>query len=95
MPRVVFALIAEQDLDQIEDHVAEDNPTAAHELIQLFHDKCSLLATQPEMGRARPELAKDLRSFPIGNYLIVYRPMSDGIEVARVLSGARDIESLF
>ncbi len=95
MARVVFALVAEQDLDEIEAHVAEDNPTAAEGLVDSFQEKCTLLATHPEMGRARPELGKNLRSFPVGNYLIVYRPMSDGIEVARVLSGARDIDGLF
>ncbi len=29
------------------------------------------------------------------NFLIFYRPIDDGIEVIRVLHGARDIESLF
>jgi toxin ParE1/3/4 len=27
----------------------------------------------------------------VGNYLIFYRPISDGIEIVRVLHGARDI----
>ena len=47
------------------------------------------------MGRARPELAADLRSFPVGNYIIFYRPIEDGVEIVRVLSGARDIDALF
>ncbi len=28
-------------------------------------------------------------------YLVLYRPISEGIEVLRVIHGARDIESLF
>jgi toxin ParE1/3/4 len=95
MARVLFARIAEQDLDDIEDHIAAENVVAAHELTHLFYEKCALLATQPEMGRARPELGHDLRSFPVGNFLIVYRPAQDGIEVARVLRGSRDIDALF
>jgi hypothetical protein len=47
------------------------------------------------MGRLRPELAPHLRSFPIGNYVIFYRLTQEGIEVARVLHGARDIDALF
>jgi toxin ParE1/3/4 len=46
------------------------------------------------MGRARPELAPDLRSFPFGRYVIFYMPLSDGIDVVRVLHSARDIDGL-
>jgi hypothetical protein len=44
---------------------------------------CSPIA--PEIGRARPELLANLRSFPVGR----------GIEVVRVLHGARDLKPLF
>ena len=56
---------------------------------------CQLLAQQPLMGQARPELAADLRSFSVGNYVIFFLPLADGIEVQRVLSGARDVDALF
>ncbi|MDZ8108879.1 MAG: type II toxin-antitoxin system RelE/ParE family toxin [Nostoc sp. DedQUE12a] len=52
-------------------------------------------ALNPEMGRKRDSLALNLRSFPVGNYLIFYRPIDQGIEVIRLLHGARDIQSLF
>lgn len=35
-----------------------------------------------------------LRSSPVGNYLIFYRPLPDGIEILRVLHGARDIAAI-
>lgn len=41
-------------------------------LTQKFDD---LLVT-PEIGRARTELAPQLRSIPVGKYLIFYRPIS-------------------
>lgn len=47
------------------------------------------------MGRDRQELATTLRSFPTGNYVIFYYPVETGIEVARVLYGARDIRQVF
>lgn len=31
----------------------------------------------------------------IGNYVIFYRPIANGIDVIRVLHGSRDIESIF
>jgi toxin ParE1/3/4 len=44
------------------------------------------------MGRARPELAPDLRSFPFRRYFIVYLHLPDGIDVVRVLHSARDVD---
>ncbi len=57
--------------------------------------KFQTLATQPGIGRTRDELAERVRSFPVGNHVIFYRAIQDGIEVARVLSGFRDIPNLF
>jgi len=53
------------------------------------------LAASPNIGRHRDELLSGLRSFPTGNYLIFYIPLEDGIDVVRILNGARDIEALF
>jgi len=47
------------------------------------------------MGRSRFDLSPELRGFPVGSHLIFYRPAVDGIEVIRVLHGARDIPKLF
>ena len=46
------------------------------------------------MGRSRPELARNVRSFPVGKYVIFYVALVDGVEVVRVLHGARDIDSI-
>jgi toxin ParE1/3/4 len=47
------------------------------------------------MGRPRDELAVGLRSLPVGDYLVFYRSGKDGIEVARILSGYRDLDAIF
>ena len=48
------------------------------------------------MGPARFRHFPALRYFSFENYLIIYRPLDDrdGIELVRVLHGARDIERL-
>ena len=46
------------------------------------------------MGRKRDELAPNVRSFPIDDYLI-YRAIEEGVEVLRVVSGYRDLRVLF
>jgi toxin ParE1/3/4 len=57
--------------------------------------KLRLLAAQPLMGRARDELSPGVRSLPFGRYVIFYLPLSDGIEVLRVLHSAQDFEAIF
>ncbi len=58
------------------------------------------LAGMPGMGtRYDPEerLYADLRFFPVSryrDYLVFYRPLPDGIEVYRVLHGARDLAGI-
>jgi toxin ParE1/3/4 len=47
------------------------------------------------MGPARPDIAKELRYHPVGNYLLLYRIISGGIELVRLVHGARDLQSLF
>lgn len=86
---------AAEDLDEIHDFIASDAPSAALRVINSFEEKFVMLAQSPEIGRKREELAQLLRSFPVGNYVIFYRPTRHGIEVIRVLHGARDIETLF
>jgi toxin ParE1/3/4 len=88
---------SEAELDRVEIalHIARDNPVAAGHLVETIDEKCRLLARMPELGRKRPDLAPKLRSFPVGNYVIFYRPMSDGIQLIRVLHGARDLPAIF
>ena len=38
---------------------------------------CTLLAKNPRLGPARPDLAPDLRYFPVDSYLILYRQQTD------------------
>jgi toxin ParE1/3/4 len=85
---------AEQDLDEIWFYIALDNVVAADNLLDDIDSSCQLLAMQPQAGRLRPELTPDLRSLPVGRYVVFYQPQDDGIEVVRVLHSARDIESI-
>lgn len=91
MARVVLTRRAETDLDDIWLHIALENPVAADGVIDAIIAHARSVATQPLAGRARPELAAELRSFPEGSYVVYYEPMSDGVRIVRVLHGARDV----
>jgi plasmid stabilization system protein ParE len=61
-----------------------------------LQQQCGKLASLPgTLGRARPDLLPDIRSFPYRGYVIFFRYESDTLEVVNVLEGHRDFESLF
>lgn len=71
--------------------IAADHPQAADLLLEKIDRKCMLLAGNPLLGRARPEIAPERRYLPIGNCLILYRELEEGIEVVH---GARRLDGL-
>jgi toxin ParE1/3/4 len=95
MSRFVITDPAERDLDEISDCIGGENPSAAIRLLRRLHEKFRLLATQPLMGERRPDLCESLRSFNAGSYVIFFQPIEDGVEIVRVLHGARNIRELF
>ncbi|WP_028310836.1 type II toxin-antitoxin system RelE/ParE family toxin [Derxia gummosa] len=79
------------DLDGVWDYIAADNADAADRFLDELRCFLDLIATQPLMGRARPELAPAVRSLPFQRYVLFYRPQADGIELVRFLHASRDI----
>lgn len=94
MAKVIYSPDAERDIIDITSFIALDNPTAADRLVDSFVQKLNLLADAPQIGPVCP-IRPALRRFPVGNYVLYYRPLRDGIELVRVLHGARDIRALF
>lgn len=95
MPQVTRRPLAETDILEIWDSIADDSLAAADRWADHLDEQVRVLATQPMMGRARDELAPGVRSFPFGRYVVFYVPLDDGIDVVRVLHGARDIDAVF
>jgi toxin ParE1/3/4 len=95
MARIERTRESKRDYEGILDYIAADNPSAAEKLIRTFDSKLSDYAEQPRMGTLREEYGKDIRSFPVGNYIIYYRPIRDGIELIRVLHAHRDHRRIF
>ena len=90
MARPAFTKDANRDLEKIVSYIGERNPGAAAHLTDRLEAECWRLARDPGIGQPRPDLAENLRFFPVGNYLIFYRERSEGIQVIRILHGARD-----
>jgi toxin ParE1/3/4 len=95
MKCVCFDPTARKDLKGIIAYIYKDNPSAALRLRDKFNKTFRLLAREPHIGELQAEIAVDLRSFSVGSYVIYFQPKSSGVEIIRVLHGARDAESLF
>jgi toxin ParE1/3/4 len=91
-----FTPTASRDIESLLDYVADNSGfDTADRLLVKINSTCYKLATFPSMGRRRDELAPALRSFPVETYLIFYRPTTTGIEILRVVSGYRELTTLF
>ena len=95
MARVTRRPQAAADILEICDYIAEDSIVEADRWVDRLDEKLALWATQPMMGRSRDELAPRVRSLPFGRYVVFFEPLSDGIDVVRVLHGSRDIDATF
>ena len=82
------------DLDEIWFYIAQDNVAAADKLIDEFVHAFRMLATHPKAGMAHDELAAGLRRHVVGKYLIFYKPTDAGIDISRVLHGARPVDEI-
>ena len=95
MRQPAFTDEAAKDLNDVHDYIGRDSPSAAGSFVQMIEERCNTLAENPSLGPSRPEVGRDIRSFPAGNYVIFYCPTEEGIDVVRVVHGARDIATMF
>ena len=94
MARVVYSNVAKADLREIWDYVSDDSQLQADRLIERIRSKLEHLAKWNTLGRPRPEIARNCRSYPFGKYCFFFRPIDDGIEIIRVIHSARDLDQI-
>lgn len=95
MANVVYAPEAENDISNIVDVIARDNPIAARNWLTKLCATCDTLSTQRSVGEMRADFnAPGCSSFSFGNYVLLFRAVEDGIEVARVIHGIRDLRNM-
>lgn len=86
---------AREDLIEIYEHIAPENPEAAERLLKTFKEKFELLLKFPNIGRERHELFIGVRSLVVGKYIVLYQSSEETLEIVRVRHGATDIDNLF
>ena len=93
--KLIISDLAADDLTNIWLYIADYSHQAADRFIDTIYDKSLLLCESPGMGQRREELLPGMRSFPVKRYIIFYRENKGCLEIVRVLSGYRDLDSLF
>jgi toxin ParE1/3/4 len=94
MGRIQRTPRADLDLEEIWFFIPQDDPAAADRWLDTLEEKIALLADNPLMGPSRPDIARELRYHPVGSHLLLYRVIRDGIEIVRVVHGARHLLDL-
>jgi toxin ParE1/3/4 len=95
MARVLRTPLARRDLKGIGQYIARESGSRSIALrfLDRIAARAKTQAEQPKLGERRPDLGAEVRCFPVGNYVVFYRPIGRGIELLRVLHGARDVPS--
>jgi toxin ParE1/3/4 len=99
--RIVRRPAARIDVVEAAERIGASDPEAAVRFVEGVRETERMLLADPGIGATREfdnaalvgirfHLVRGFRK-----YLIFYLPRSDGIEVVRVLHGARDLETIF
>lgn len=93
-----FTPEAEEDLFEIWCYIARDSVAAANRVESAVHDARLFLAQQPQGGSPRKHVTAlsvyfwTVQQYP--NYVVVYRPETQPLEIVRILHGMRDLKRL-
>lgn len=88
--RVHWTARAEARLDAIHAYIAQDNPAAASRVTARVLLRSRQIATFPSSGRRVPDYARDdVRELIEGNYRIIYRLLTDRVDVVAVMHCAQ------
>ena len=94
MSRVRFTARAREDLLEIWLTVATRNSEAvADRVYDRIEKLCRMLEDHPQLGRVRPETHREARSIVVDRWLTLYRIAGGGLQIVRVLDGARDLSA--
>lgn len=94
MLRLIILPAARDDLVEIGNFIAQDNPERAASFVAEIEARMIEVAERPRSFPPRDELHKGLRSARHGSYMIFFVEHGNEVHVVRVLHGARNLPSL-
>jgi len=91
--RVSWSRGALQDLENIAEYIAADSPTYAANVVKKITTASRMLAQFPRSGRKVPEFDDDtVRELLVYSYRLIYRLTAEGILIAAVIHGSRNLQ---
>jgi len=96
MKRFDLCKQARKDLRDIHVYIfTQSGEERADMVVREILSKVLMLSQSSSSGTRRNELQRGLHSFPVCSYLIFYRIRPWGIQVSRIIHGARDLPTIF
>ncbi len=101
MAKALYTPQARQDLKSAAIWIArrEMRPSVAATVVRQLKAACDQharnFAKGLMTGEARPDLGTAYRIFSHSRWVIIFRPISAGIEVMRIVDGAHDFDRIF
>jgi toxin ParE1/3/4 len=74
--------------------IRDEDAGAAERFRANILRRIGLLKNYPEAAQPRPEFGPDIRTIPIGRYIVILRVTAPKVTILRVLHGARDLPKL-
>lgn len=91
-----LSLKADHDLEEIFDYTFnESGADQAVSYVSSFDDIFPSIAKNPEIGRERNEIRRNLRSIAKEKHIIFYKVQKDKIRIIRVLHGSKNLINQF
>lgn len=91
---VRYSRLAREDLLQIWVGIALNDPRTADRILDRIEENCGRLRDYPQLGVGRPDIAVEARALIIERWLALYRLIEGGVQVVRIVDGARDLARL-
>ena len=92
MAEIAWTAEAQQWLEDIFEHIAEDNPGAAARAVQALYERAQELRAYPQLGQRYAASARHVRILLYQHYRIAYLVKDDGnVDILGVFHGALDI----
>ena len=94
MGTLTFTPAARQDLLDLWLIIAATNPKTADRIVDRIEAACTHLRDYPHLGPARPRIGDGARALIIDRWLALYKIEPEGVQIVRVIDGARDLDEL-
>ena len=93
--KIRWLRLALNDLDEVADFIAQDNPEAASRVLRRISNAVYMLAEHPHLGRAGR--VPGTRELVINDtpFIVPYRVIEDTVQILRVLHAKRKWPSRF